>query len=42
MLAHPTKERSDEFCYGPYLDRVWPVLKAIINELETLREQPFD
>jgi hypothetical protein len=40
-LAHPTKERSDRFDYGPFFNRVDPVLKEIIAELETLRGRPF-
>jgi hypothetical protein len=41
MLAHPTKERDNEFNYDPFLERVVPVLQKIISEMETLRGQPF-
>jgi hypothetical protein len=41
MLAHPTKERQKSFDYTPFLDRVRPVLQAIIGEIETLRGRPF-
>jgi hypothetical protein len=40
-LAHPTKERGTGFDYRPYLQRVWPVLHEIINELWMLRGQPL-
>jgi len=41
MLAHPTKERGESFHYARFLNRVVPILKVIIAELETLRGRPF-
>jgi len=41
MLAHPTKERDNQFNYDLFLDRVVPVLQDIIGEMETLRGRPF-
>jgi hypothetical protein len=37
MLAHPTKERGERFEYGPFLDRVLPVLQEIMREIHRLR-----
>ena len=38
MLAHPTKERRDNFEYGPYLNRVFPLLHRVILEIVRLEE----
>jgi hypothetical protein len=40
-LAHPTKERGECFDYTGFLNRVNPVLRDIIGELEALRGRPF-
>jgi hypothetical protein len=34
-LLHPTTERTDRYNYGPALNRVKPILKAIIAEIES-------
>jgi hypothetical protein len=41
MLAHPTQKRGEGFDYGPYLDRVLPVIEQIVSVIETLRGHPF-
>jgi hypothetical protein len=41
-LAHPTKIRGASFDYTPYVERVFPVLEAIIIEIERIRGQRFE
>jgi hypothetical protein len=37
MLLHPTTERTDRYSYGVALNRIRPILKSIIAEIESKR-----
>jgi hypothetical protein len=41
-MAHPTKGRTEQSDYSPYLDRVLPVLRDIVTEMVALGGLPRD